>query len=89
MRDTVIQSIHGAVPYDIPLLLADPDYFRILDTPAQPDLAGLLFKRALKASIGAQPLTRQLSAHHTVSIIVEDLSQKIGSDLCFCHFIFH
>ena len=34
MRDTVIQSIHGAVPYDIPLLLADPDYFRIRYTCA-------------------------------------------------------
>jgi len=60
--------------------MTSPSYWQILtisefDTPAQPDLAGLLFKRALKASIGAQPLTRQLSAHHAVSIIVEDLTR--------------
>lgn len=75
MPNTAIQSIHGAVPFDIPAL------WQILtiaqfDHAARMEASSKIVTRALKAPIGALSLSRQLAAHHTVAIIIEDLTRS-------------
>lgn len=75
MPDSAIQSIHGPVSFDIPSqwqILTVAEFNR----PARRETTGQLVTRTLKRPINAQPLAKQLAAHHTVTVIMEDLTRS-------------